>query len=438
MSSYFPYIVSHIQLDKPLDTDLFPSIEQAGYYCVFWWKQIPLAHLYVERNRIMDRKELMKEILDAIAPAIDDYLRLNGRKTNGYKDIFLQDEFRPFADRMNVIFKNFTPTSYPSQVNVSLIICTRNRSEYLRRCLDSLQTLIAAPSEIIVVDNAPDDDSSREVAALYNGVTYCVEPRAGLDIARNTGAQNALAPIIAYVDDDVIVHPLLTYEIYKTFADTGAAAMTGLIIASSLDTPSQQIFEKNWSFNRGYEEKTFSNDFIKNSLKKGPPVWEIGAGANMAFRKSVLDEVGYFDERLDVGAAGCSGDSELWFRILEKGYEIHYCPRAVVYHEHRKDIPALQKQIYNYMRGHAVAALIQLSHNSEAGYKRRLYLELPINYIRILLKNFPNYSSRYQTIFTEIRGIISGIIFFQKHRTHPSNIRLSSKTSTTVFSYKDA
>jgi hypothetical protein len=39
------------------------------------------------------------------------------------------------------------------------------------------------------------------------------------------------------------------------------------------------------------------------------------AGANMAFRNAI-ESVNYFDDRLDVGAAGCSGDSEIWFRIL--------------------------------------------------------------------------------------------------------------------------
>jgi hypothetical protein len=41
-------------------------------------------------------------------------------------------------------------------------------------------------------------------------------------------------------------------------------AMTGLVLASSLETESQQIFEKNWGFNKGYQDIYFNNDFISS------------------------------------------------------------------------------------------------------------------------------------------------------------------------------
>jgi cellulose synthase/poly-beta-1,6-N-acetylglucosamine synthase-like glycosyltransferase len=142
----------------------------------------------------------------------------------------------------------------------------------------------------------------------FEGITYCREPRPGLDIARNTGAKKADYSIVAYIDDDVILHPLWSYRVWKAFEDPAIQAMTGLVIASSLDTESQQTFEKYWSFNRGYKEVLYNQGFFRESLQSGPPVWEIGAGANMAFRKEIFAKVGHFDERLDVGAAGCSGN----------------------------------------------------------------------------------------------------------------------------------
>jgi hypothetical protein len=44
-----------------------------------------------------------------------------------------------------------------------------------------------------------------------------------------------------------------------------------------LETESQQIFEKNWGFNKGYQDIYFNNDFISKSVT-APKVWDIGAG----------------------------------------------------------------------------------------------------------------------------------------------------------------
>jgi hypothetical protein len=63
-------------------------------------------------------------------------------------------------------------------------------------------------------------------------------------------------------------------------------------------------------FNKGYQDIYFNNDFLFKSVT-APKVWDIGAGANMAFRKSAIESVNYFDDRLDVGAAGCSGALKL-------------------------------------------------------------------------------------------------------------------------------
>lgn len=415
-----PYIIKHVQLEKPGEEISFPLINQSGYYCLFWWRQIPLGHFFIECNDKPVKKHLDEEILKVIEPTIEFYISQRDFIKGNYKIPFLGKDHPAFANIMDEIFAGSMPLSLPNQVDISVIICTRNRSSYLPRCLESLQNQKCLPLEIIVVDNAPTDDSTRKVVEQYKAVTYCKEPRPGLDIARNAGAYKARADIIAYMDDDVVLHPLWTYSVWETFRKPQIAAMTGLVIASALDTESQQIFEKFWSFNRGYQDKLFSSAFLQKSLAEGPPVWDIGAGANMAFRKSILDKVGYFDERLDVGAAGCSGDSEIWYRILAKGFDIHYSPRAVVFHEHRKELHALKKQIFNYMRGHAAAALIQQTQNEEAGYRKRLYRDLPKYYLQLLAEGFPGYKLRYKTLFSEIRGLISGILFYRKYKTKPS------------------
>ena len=410
-------------MEKPLEeTGLFNLDVETRYYCVFWWKEIPLGHLFLECKTVLSQHELLSKIISVIEPVTDNYLRSGKVKVSQYKTVFTEGNHPGFMEMMDRIFSPYISDDMPARLDMSVVICTRNRSSLLKRCLETLGNQRCAPSEIIVVDNAPTDESTRKIVEHFEGITYCREPRPGLDIARNTGAKKADYSIVAYIDDDVILHPLWSYRVWKAFEDPAIQAMTGLVIASSLDTESQQTFEKYWSFNRGYKEVLYNQGFFRESLQSGPPVWEIGAGANMAFRKEIFAKVGHFDERLDVGAAGCSGDSEMWFRILARGYDIFYCPRAVVYHEHRKQLEALNKQLFNYMRGFAAAALIQQEQNEQAGYRKHLYHEMPVYYLRLLAKGFPLYHSRYRTLFSEISGFISGIVYFRKSHSKPSHI----------------
>src|SRR5271155_1544942 len=95
---------------------------------------------------------------------------------------------------------------------ISAIICTRDRSAYLARCLKafSLQTLSAKRCEVIIVDNGSSDDTSRIAASFCESHANfrCVrENRVGLAIARNTGIAISSADIVAFTDDDAEPEP---------------------------------------------------------------------------------------------------------------------------------------------------------------------------------------------------------------------------------------
>ena len=191
--------------------------------------------------------------------------------------------------------------------------------------------------------------------------------------------------------------------------------MTGLVLPVEINSEAQAVFEKDWSFNKGYIDKTFDREFFKLHAQAGPPVWDIGAGANMAFRKSVFDEVGNFDLHLGAGASGCSEDSEMWFRIIQSGKKVVYNPRAVVFHKHRETMEGLAAQIHQYMKGHAVAALMQHRINPYLGYKRRIFRTLP-SYYYGRLKKYLKLSPTQKTILkSEMKGLLDGIVYYWKH-----------------------
>jgi GT2 family glycosyltransferase len=415
-----PYNIYHLQLEQQIDIYDYLK-EHSRYYLQIWWRQIPLGFLYIEEEDKLDRNDLQLKVIRAIQPCIDFYQSNSELPEKNYISSFLNNDKQLFHMIMSEIFAPYENNSTQQTLCVSVVVCTHNRSKDLFNCLTSLLNQQCLPEEIIVVDNAPTDDSTKKVVAHFPGVIYCQEAQKGLSIARNTGIKMATCPIIAFTDDDVTVHPLWIQKVWESFLLPEVKAMTGLIIPSVLDTESQQLFEKYWGFTKNYCDREFTYSFIERNLKRAPEVWQVGAGANMAFRKTVFDSVGYFDERLGAGASGCSEDSELWFRILLKGHRIHYNPRAITCHAHRMDMKALRKQLYYYARGHMAAALIQESTIKDAGYKHRVFVSYPKLYLRRLIKGFPFYKNRNRTLLSEIVGWYAGIRFFKKYCKKPIN-----------------
>lgn len=414
MQKFRPYDIIHVNLFEPENLQLPPG-NNRGKYIVVWWKEIALGHFFIAPEIAVDDKAYKAQIVSALNGAMQSY----EKKINGvcldWQTLLLNQKGEDWQDKLKQILEPFMLQKFPEKVPVSVIICTRNRHESLHTCLDFLQKSISRPHEIIVVDNAPSDDNTFNVVTHFEKIIYVKEPRLGLDIARNTGIKNASSAVVAFTDDDVQVHPLWIYRIWETFQPGMISAMAGLVIAAQLETEAQYIFEKHWSFNRGFVDKLYDKNFFKNTFEDGPPVWEIGAGANMAFRKSIFEEVGLFNELLDVGAAGCNGDSEMWYRILKKGHAIAYNPRAVTFHTHRKEMKALKKQIFFYMRGFAAAALLQQKQSPGSGYKKRVFVRLPRYYFSLIKKGFPFYRSQFQTLSSEMKGIVSGLRYFYKN-----------------------
>jgi glycosyltransferase involved in cell wall biosynthesis len=412
MPDFSPYTITHVRLDAP------PALPEPGQgnYVVFWWQEITLGDLYLAPGDTLTEATYQAAWLAAITPTVQHYARQHPAGDAPWATWLAEQDFEQWGEWLATIMLGWLPTALPAQVPVSVVICTRGRAAQLRRCLHMLHDLACQPAEIVVVDNAPTDTSTYDVCREFAQVVYREEPRAGLDFARNTGLVTAQGPVVAFVDDDVVVHPWLIYRVWETFRDPSIAAMTGLVIALELQTEAQLLFEQHWSFNRGYVDKLYSPHYVRQAAQPAPPVWEVGAGANMAFRKSVFEKIGYFDELLDVGAAGCSGDSEMWYRLLLHGHRIHYNPRAVVYHEHRTELAGLKRQLFSYMRGHVVAALIQQSQHPQAGYKHHLYYHLRQYYWAQLRVGFPDFKLRTQTLWDELKGLLSGAFFYRKHR----------------------
>jgi glycosyltransferase involved in cell wall biosynthesis len=296
--------------------------------------------------------------------------------------------------------------------SVSVVICTRDRPDELARCLGSLPEQTRPPSEVVVVDNASREGRTRELAMAAKAI-YVREDQPGLDFARNAGIRAASGQIIVYTDDDARLHPRWLERMVAAFDDSRIMAVTGQVMPAELETPAQCHFETFWPLGRGYCQIDYESAFFKTDQTTGCPAWEIGTGASMAFRREIFDQIGFFDERLDVGQAGCSGDSEYWHRVLTHGWVCRYEPSAVVFHYHRRDMAALSNQIFHYMRGHSAALLVQYERSRGLGNLLRVLVILPGYYAKRVVRGlWKGWRESDLFLGQEIRGYISGLEFY--------------------------
>lgn len=229
---------------------------------------------------------------------------------------------------------------------VSVILCTRDRTADVDRCLSSLLPALGPDDEVVVVDNAPSSSSTADLVSTSFSdprVKLVTEPAPGLSHARNTGVRESMHEIVAFTDDDVVVHPTWVRAVSEAFDDERVGSLTGLVFPFELETEAQVLFEKRGGFGRGFDEIYYSHE---NGVESYIGAGNLGTGANMAFRRSVLESVGGFDVDLGAGTPSRGGeDLDMLFRCIHEGTLHRYQPRALLFHRHRREMSELVSQM---------------------------------------------------------------------------------------------
>jgi GT2 family glycosyltransferase len=240
---------------------------------------------------------------------------------------------------------------------VSVVVPTRNRTEQLQTCLDSMLRLTYPALEIVVVDNNPSDSSTRNMVKNEFGfdsrIRYRHVARAGASRARNVGAQLAHGEFIAFTDDDAVVDPLWVSGLVAGFRDDPrVVCVTGLTLPASLETPAEQTFEVFGGMGLGFEPRIF--DLLENrgSTLLYPYTAGFGASNNVAFRRRQFFALGGFDVTLGPATPTFGAeDLDLLLAVILAGYRIAYQPIASVRHHHRKSFSELYWQVFTYSAG---------------------------------------------------------------------------------------
>jgi GT2 family glycosyltransferase len=239
---------------------------------------------------------------------------------------------------------------------LDIAICTHDRPEDLKRCLQSLfatcHIVPNGPIRILVIDNAPSDDRTEELVRRFPCVQYVRESKPGLDFARNRALSESTGELLAFLDDDVIVDRCWLEGLREAWAaNPDAGAFTGPILPMELETRAQIVFEQMGGFGKNFERVRFGAKLPESpTYPCGAGIF--GAGANMVFSRRALDRLGGFDDALDTGTPlPGGGDLDMFYRIVRAGYPLVREPNLVVYHRHRREYRQLRRQMWTWGLG---------------------------------------------------------------------------------------
>ncbi|HYF22043.1 MAG TPA: glycosyltransferase [Caulobacteraceae bacterium] len=261
------------------------------------------------------------------------------------------------------------PAFAASPPSLTVAVCTKDRPERLERLLRSLEPVVRdgggfAAVEVLVVDNAPSDERTREAVERLGWPRYRREPKPGLDFARNAALNGATGDLLAFLDDDVVVDRGWLSGLHGAWAAwPEAGGWTGLVLPYELRTEAQVMFELRGGFGRGFERIVHGVEKRDNRLYPvGAGIF--GAGCNMAFDRRLLLELGGFDEALDTGAPlPGGGDLDIFYRVVRSGRPLVYEPRYAVYHQHRETLEQLRRQYWTWGLGFMAFLVKQMRHD---------------------------------------------------------------------------
>jgi glycosyltransferase involved in cell wall biosynthesis len=253
-------------------------------------------------------------------------------------------------------------------MDISVIICTRDRPESIAMALSSLEASIASDSlqwEVLVVDSSSTDETASAcrpfISRSPERYRYIYEGRQGKSVALNAGIRFARGEILAFTDDDCVVDRHWLDATAKEFqSDPDLAFLGGRVeLYDNRDKPMTIITD---------QEKVALSSF---DMLFRPTI----IGCNMAFKREVLRHIGYFD--VSLGGASRSGtasteDIDIVYRAYRKGFKVVYFPSIVVYHNHgRRTDKEVDTLLYKYFLGRG--AFLQKHALSDRQVARRLF-----------------------------------------------------------------
>jgi GT2 family glycosyltransferase len=221
------------------------------------------------------------------------------------------------------------------RLRVSVLICTAGRPELLDRAIMRLAAGEERLDQLVVVNGG--DDRANEVverhAPSFDQVVLLQYENRNLAASRNIGLPECDGDVIAMTDDDAVVALDWIRLMRQAHTDDAAAgAVGGPVHGASSDR----------FLSRVADEVVFPAFAEKRRVRTLP-------GVNVSYKRSVVEQVGTFDETLFRGE-----DVDFNWRMIRLGYHLWYDPAVRVEHEHRATFLGLLQQQWMYGRAYVL------------------------------------------------------------------------------------
>ncbi len=226
----------------------------------------------------------------------------------------------------------------PQNPLVSVIIVNYNHREYLTEALVSLQAQTFTDFEIIVVDNASDDDSVEFVQTMFPAVRLiALNENTGFAKGNNIGIRNARGKLIALLNNDAVPDSgwlAALVAAAQRYPDVAffASQIELYYEPGWLDSAGDSVSAAGTIFRGGHRERI--SDYVQERFV-------FGAQACAAFyRRELFDRIGGFDEDFFC----VYEDADLSYRAQLQGQRCVYVPQARVRHRGGSTIGRFTKQ----------------------------------------------------------------------------------------------
>lgn len=258
--------------------------------------------------------------------------------------------------------------------SVSVIIPAYNSSATIGSCLDSVFQQDSKDFEAIVVDDSS-TDSTVEIVSKFNCTLIRQPQNRGPAAARNLGAKKANAPILLFVDADIVLPRNAVALTKKIFGENSSvAAFTGIY---SLEHPHSSLFSQ------------YKNLYFVYYTRQKP---EKSHGLNSAIagiRKNAFEKIGGFDE--GISSLPLAEDVDLAMRLSAAGFTMLQSKTLEVKHLHKYTAAKVFR--IDFMRGKVISkSLLKIlfsgkktkSAPTSISQFLSLYLSIPLSFLILL------------------------------------------------------
>jgi len=201
-------------------------------------------------------------------------------------------------------------------MKVSIVINTYNRADYILDCLHSIERQDYKNYEVVIVNGPSTDDTEIVLKPFMSKIKYLRCDNRNLSESRNIGILNSSGDVVAFVDDDAVLHPKWVNRVALAYNNTNVGAVGGF----TFDHTGYDYQCKYTVCNRHGEAFFFNNHEPSGYMPstKNSFLFPSLLGTNSSFRRDILIDVGGFDENY----AYMLDETDVCLRIHDKGFKI--------------------------------------------------------------------------------------------------------------------